>query len=53
MKIFVISPKARNFKDNGEKGFNKDNGNVQEVVVDNLYVLMAQYLEGVKEVIFL
>lgn len=40
MKVYVIGPKSQNNNIN----------NVQEVQINNLYILMAQYLEGVKEV---
>lgn len=39
MKVFVIGPKSQS-----------NSNNVQEVQINNLYILMAQYLEGVKEV---
>lgn len=54
-KIFVIGPKPQKTQHSPEKSvsLNKDNIQIQEVVLNNLYILMAQYLEGVKEVYFI
>lgn len=54
MKIFVIGPKAKSQADSSktQNPINKENVHIQEVTINNIYLFMAQYLEGVQEVRF-
>ena len=52
-KIFVIGPKPKKAHYDTDKQNTLDNmdSHIQEVLIQNIYVMMGQFLEGVTQVI--